>query len=74
MHNILHKYLRVKKMLCLCVPHLLSAEQKATRRKVSQENLKILSDSGHRIITKIITPDQTYAYYYDAKINQESNI
>ena len=53
------------------VPHLL---QKTTRVKICQENLKILSNYGYRIISKIITSDETYVHYYDAPTNQESKI
>jgi len=42
--------------------------------KVCQEKLKILSDGGHRIISKIITFDETYIHYNDAPNNQESKI
>ena len=42
--------------------------------KASQEIPKILSDGSHRIITKIITSNMTYVYYYDTETNQEFKI
>ena len=32
----------------------------------------MLGDSGHHIISKIITENKTYVNYYDAQTNQES--
>jgi len=42
--------------------------------KVCQENLKILSGDSHRILSKMITSDETYVHYYDSPTNQESKI
>lgn len=71
-HTILHHHLGVRKVLCRWVPHWLTDDQKAERVRICRENLKMLNDGGHRIISKILTGDETYVHYYDAPTRQES--
>jgi len=51
--------------------HPVSVEQKAIGVKVCQENLKILYDGGHHIISNLLLPKRLM---YDAPTNQESKI
>lgn len=70
-HKILHQHLGYRKLLSRFVPHSLSQEQKNKRMKVCQKNIKMLEDGGSRIISKIITGDETYVYFFDQKSPQE---
>ena len=39
-----------------------------------EENLEIFSDGGQRIISKILTGDKAWVYYYDVPSNREAKI
>ncbi len=70
MRNILH----LRKVSVQWVPHLLTDEQMMTRRRMCEENLKMFSDGGQRIISQILTGDETWVYYYDVPSNREAKI
>jgi histone-lysine N-methyltransferase SETMAR len=72
--TILHQRLGLRKVLSRYVPHLLSNEQKAERVQICRQNLKMLKDGGHRVISRIVTGDETYVHYFDAPTSQESKI
>lgn len=73
-HTILHEHLHLKKVVMRWVPHQLTDFQKAERVRICRETLKMLNDGGHRIISKIITGDETYISFYDVPTRQESRV
>jgi histone-lysine N-methyltransferase SETMAR len=64
-YTILHDRLGLRKVLSRWVPHKLSDEQKQQRLEICRKNLKWLSESGSQVISKIITGDETYVYFYE---------
>ena len=48
--------------------------KKVNQVKLCQENLKILFDGGHYIISKIITSNEPYFNYYNDPTNEESKL
>ena len=70
MGNILH----LRKVSVQWVPHLLTDEQMMTRGRMCEENLEMFSDGGQRIISKILTGDEAWVYYYDVPSNREAKI
>ncbi|XP_015924023.3 histone-lysine N-methyltransferase SETMAR-like [Parasteatoda tepidariorum] len=73
-HKIIHDELHMKKVVCRWVPHNRLEHQKEERVRISKETLKLLNDGGHRIISKIITGDETYIPFFDVPTRQESKV
>ncbi|XP_042906074.1 histone-lysine N-methyltransferase SETMAR-like [Parasteatoda tepidariorum] len=73
-HKIIHEELHMKKVVCRWVPHNLTEHQKEERVRISKETLKLLNDGGHRIISKIVTGDETYIPFFDVPTRQESKV
>jgi histone-lysine N-methyltransferase SETMAR len=73
-HHILRNILHLRNVCVKWVPHTLTEAQMKERVKISQENLKMLREGGDRIISQIVTGDETWVYYYDAPSNQEAKI
>ncbi|GFW12329.1 uncharacterized protein TNCV_815841 [Trichonephila clavipes] len=63
-----------KSSLCRWVPHNLTEHQKEERVRISKETLKLLNDGDHRIISKIVTGDETYIPFFDIPTRQESKV
>lgn len=72
--KILHAELKMKKVVCRWVPHQLTDFQKSERVRISRQTLQMLEHGGHRIISKIVTGDETYIPFYDAPTRQESRV
>lgn len=72
--KILHEELRMRKIVCRWVPHQLTEFQKSERVRISKETLNLLENGGHRIISKIVTGDETYIPFYDTLTRQESRV
>jgi len=72
--KILHEELRMKKVVCRWVPHHLTEFQKSERVRISRDTLNMLESGGHRIISKIVTGDETYIPFYDTPTRQESRV
>lgn len=73
-HKIIHEELHMKKVVSRWVPHNLTEHQKQERVRISKETLKLLNDGGHRIISKIVTGDETYIPFFDVPTRQESKV
>ncbi|XP_054152869.1 histone-lysine N-methyltransferase SETMAR-like [Oppia nitens] len=73
-HHILHNYLNARHVCVKWVPHVLSADQMATRVKICRENLKIFSDGGDHFIYRLVTGDETYVYFYDNLNSKEAKL
>ncbi|PRD35752.1 UNVERIFIED_CONTAM: hypothetical protein NCL1_10566 [Trichonephila clavipes] len=74
MHKIIREELHMKKVACRWVTHNLTEHQKEERVCISKETLELLNDGGHRIISKIVTGDETYMPFFDVPTRQESKI
>lgn len=66
--------MEVKNIVSRWVPHQLTEQQKAERVRICQQTFQLLNDGGHRIISKIITGDETYIPFYDVPTRQESKV
>ncbi|GFU19759.1 histone-lysine N-methyltransferase SETMAR [Trichonephila clavipes] len=64
-YKIIHEELHMKKVVCLWVPHNLREHQEEERVRISKVTLKLPNDGGHRIISKIVTGDETYIPFFD---------
>ncbi|GFX22554.1 uncharacterized protein TNCV_2784891 [Trichonephila clavipes] len=73
-HKIIHEELHTKKVVCRWVPHNQTEQQKVERVRISKETLQLLNDNGHRIISKIVTSDETYIPFFDVPTRQESKV
>lgn len=73
-HHIIRNLLNLRKLSVQWVPHLLTAQQMETRVKLCQNNLKRMRDGGQQIISKILTGDETWVYYYDVPSNREAKV
>ncbi|PRD25475.1 UNVERIFIED_CONTAM: hypothetical protein NCL1_40819 [Trichonephila clavipes] len=67
MHKIIYEELHI-------VPHNLTEHQKEERVRISKETFKLLNDGDHRIISKIVTDDETYIPFFDDATRQESKV
>jgi len=71
---ILHEELDMKKLYARWVPRLLTADQKRTRMKISEQCLerfnKNRTDLVHR---RFITMDETWIHHYTPESKQQSN-
>ena len=41
---------------------------------ICEETLKLLNDGGHRLISKILTGDETWISFYDVPTHPESKV
>jgi len=73
-HHIIRNILNLRKVCVKWIPHRLTDNQIKERVRICQENLKMLKDGGNRIISQIVTGNETWVYYYDAPSNQEAKI
>ena len=73
--KIIHKELHMKKIIIYrWVPYKVTEHEKEERVRISKENLKLLNDGGHCIISKVVTADETHMPFYDAPTLQESKV
>jgi len=72
-HEILHERLKMRRISARWVPHLLTAEQMATRVEWCQSMLQRYRRGNARAIRNIITGDETWVYSYDPQTKQQSS-
>ena len=65
MHTILKKRLDLRKVCARWVPHLLTEEQKTQRLKCAQELLKTYKGCNSRVISNLLTGDETWVYMFE---------
>lgn len=73
-HYIMRNLLNLRKLSVQWVPHLLTPQQMETRVKMCCKNLKKIRDGRQQIISKILTGDETWVYFYDVPSNKEARI
>jgi histone-lysine N-methyltransferase SETMAR len=69
---ILHGELDMKKLCALWVPHLLTADQKRTRMKTSEQCLERFNKNETDFVCRFITMDETWIHHYTPKSKQQS--
>jgi histone-lysine N-methyltransferase SETMAR len=61
---ILHEALDMKKLCTRWVPHLLTADQKHTRVKISEQCLECFNKNKTDFVHRFITVDETWIHHY----------
>jgi len=69
---ILHEELDMKKLCARWVPCLLTAEQKCTRTKISEQCLERFNKNKTDFVRRIITMDETWIHHYTPESKQQS--
>jgi len=70
---ILHEELVMKKLCARWVPHLLTADQKCTRLKISEQCLERFNKNRTDFVRRFITMDETWIHHYTRESKQQSN-
>jgi histone-lysine N-methyltransferase SETMAR len=69
---ILHEELDMKKLCARWVPHLLTADQKCTHIKISEQCLERFNKNKTNFVRRFITMDETWIYHYTPESKQQS--
>jgi histone-lysine N-methyltransferase SETMAR len=70
---ILHEELDMKKLCALWVPRLLTADQKRTRIKISEQCLERFNKNKTDFFRRFITMDETWIHHYTPESKHQSN-
>jgi histone-lysine N-methyltransferase SETMAR len=69
---ILHEELDMKKLCARWVPRLLTADQKRTRTKISEQLLERFNKNKTDFVRRFITMDETWIHHYTPESKQQS--
>jgi histone-lysine N-methyltransferase SETMAR len=69
---ILHEELDIKKLCARWVPCLLTADQKRTLLKISEQCLKCFNKNNTDFVCQFITMDETWIHHYTPESKQQS--
>jgi len=69
---ILHEELDMKKLCAGWVPRLLTADQKRTRVKISEQCLERFNKNKTDFMRRLITMDETWIHHYTPESKQQS--
>jgi hypothetical protein len=69
---ILHKKLDMKKLCARWVLRFLTADQKRTRMKISEQCLERFNKNETDIVRRFITMDETWMHHYTPESKQQS--
>ena len=69
---ILHEELDMKKLCARWVPRLLTADQKRTRMKISEQCLERFNKNKTDFVHRFITMDETWIHHYTPESKQQS--
>jgi histone-lysine N-methyltransferase SETMAR len=69
---ILHEELDIKNLCTRWVPRLLTADQKRTRMKISEQCVERLNRNYIDFIRRFITMDETWIHHYTPESKQQS--
>jgi hypothetical protein len=75
--RVQHILINVLKMRYICVqwvPHSLTQMQLETRLKICQENLKLMDKLGDKGLSRLLTGDEAYVYFYDNLSSKEAKM
>jgi len=70
--HILHEELDMKKLCARWMPHLLTADQKRTRMKISEQCLQRFNKTKTDFVHCFITTDETWIHHYTPESKQQS--
>jgi histone-lysine N-methyltransferase SETMAR len=73
-NTILHDHLGLRKLTSRWIPHLLTAEQKATRVDWCHFMLHKYDNGRSRRVSDILTGDETWLYQYDPETKDQSTV
>jgi histone-lysine N-methyltransferase SETMAR len=71
---ILHEELDIKKLCARWVPRLLTADQKHTRMKISEQCLERFNKNKTEFVHRFITMDGTWIHHYTAESNSSKTV
>ena len=69
-HGILHDHLHMTKVCLTWAPHLLTPLQRHERVEACEELLARHDEEGNDFLSRIITSDRSWFYYYRSEPNQ----
>ena len=69
---ILHEEMDMKKLCARWVPHLLTADQKCTRVKISDQCLQRFNKNKTDFVHRFITMNETWIHHYTPESKQQS--
>jgi histone-lysine N-methyltransferase SETMAR len=69
---ILHEELNMKKLCASWVPCLLTADQKRTHVKISEQCMQHFNKNKTDFVCRFITLDETWIYHYTPESKQQS--
>jgi len=67
---ILHEEFDMKKLCARWVPHLLTADQKRTRMKISEQCFERFNKNKTDFVRRCITMDETWIHHYTPEAKQ----
>jgi histone-lysine N-methyltransferase SETMAR len=68
---ILHEELDMKRLCARWVPRLLTADQKRTHMKISEQCLERTNKNGTNFVRRFITVDATWIHHYTPESKQQ---
>jgi histone-lysine N-methyltransferase SETMAR len=68
----LHEELDMKKICARWMPHLLTAGQKHTRMKISEQCLECFNKNKTDFVHRFITMEETWIHHYTPESKQQS--
>ena len=71
-HTILHEHLSMSKVCARWVPKMLTPDMKATRVNTSSVLLSQYNVNPENFLSRVVTGDETWVYYYDPPSKFES--
>jgi histone-lysine N-methyltransferase SETMAR len=69
---ILHEELDLKMLCARWVPRLLTADQKHTRMKISEQCLESFNKNKTDFVRRFITMEETWIHHYTPEFKQQS--
>ena len=70
--NIIHEELMMTKICAYWVPKMLRTHEKANRVQIATENLERYRQNPEDFLSRIVTGDETWIYYYDPETSPET--
>jgi len=70
--SIIHEDLDLRKLSAKWVPKCLNADQKRQRCQSSEQLLEFLRPDPNEFLSRLVTMEETWLYYYDSETKQQS--
>jgi len=70
--SIIHEDLDMRKPSAKWVPKCLNTDKKRQRCKLSEQLLELFRRDPNDFLSRLVTMDETWLYYYDSKTKQQS--